>query len=177
MVVRNKVNPRFSWTLQFLASECSYPLNLHKLVKQTLIDQYNQNWNTLVNSSKKGKIYQLGKISIGLEPYLKLLPLNDARCLFKFRTANHKLPIETGRWDGTLLEHRKCNLCQKDEIGSERHYLLTCDYFNNLRLKYLSNIISGESEYEYKKLLQSSSSETLTKLARFTSYIMSKFDT
>ena len=94
------------------------------------------------------------------------------RDAFKFRTANHKLPIETGRWDGTLLEHRNCNLCQKDEIGSERHYLLTCDYFSNLRLKYLCNIISGESEYEYKKLLQSS-----TKLARFTSYIMSKFDT
>ena len=89
----NQPNIRFKWLSEiksildsvglsnFWLQNVPVPLNLHKLVKQTLIDQYNQNWNTLVNSSNKGKIYQLGKISIGLEPYLKFLPLNDARCL------------------------------------------------------------------------------------------------
>ena len=36
--------------------------------------------------------------------------------------------IETGRQeDGTLLEHRNCNLCQRDEIDSEMPYLQSCD--------------------------------------------------
>ena len=112
------------------------PLNLHKLVKQILTDQYTQQWNTLVNSSNKGKLYHIYKESIEFEPYLKFLPLTDALSLFKFRTANHKLPIETGRWDGTLIEHRKCSLCQRDEIGTERHYLLSCDHFNDTRSNY-----------------------------------------
>ena len=75
----NQPNIRFKWLSEiksildsvglsnFWLQNIPVPLNLHKLVKQTLIDQYNQNWNTLVNSSNKGKIYQLGKISIGLE--------------------------------------------------------------------------------------------------------------
>ena len=73
----NLPNIRFKWLSEigsildsvglsnFWYPNVPVPLNLHKLVKQTLIDQYNQNWNTLVNSSNKRKIYQLGKISIG----------------------------------------------------------------------------------------------------------------
>ena len=154
------------------------PLNLHKLVKQILIDQYTQQWNTLVNSSNKGKLYHIYKESIGFEAYLKLLPLTDALSLFKFRTANHKLPIETGRWDGTLIEHRKCSLCQRGEIGTERHYLLSCDHFNDIRSKYLPtcNINLDSSEYNYKKLMQSSSPAILSKLVRFMNYIMFKFN-
>ena len=152
------------------------PLNLHKLVKQILIDQYTQQWNTLVNSSYKGKLYHIYKESIGFEPYLKFLPLTDAPSLFKFRTANHKLPIETGRWDGTLIEHRKCSLCQRDEIGTERHYLLSCDHFNDTRSKYLSNISLDNSEYNYKKLMQSSSPAILSKLVRFIKCIVLKFN-
>ena len=48
--------------------------------------------------------------------------------------------VETGRWDGTTLENRKCNLCEHEVIGSEPHYLLECDYFSQPRNKYLSDI-------------------------------------
>ena len=95
------------------------PLNLHTEVKRILIDQYKQEWQASVTSSGKGRAYHLFKREPEFEKYFKSLPQSDTLELFKFRTANHKLPIETGRWDGTTLENRKCNLCEHEVIGSE----------------------------------------------------------
>ena len=161
---------------QFWPQNVFVPPNLHKLVRQILIDQYHQEWNAQLNSSNKGKTYQLIKQNLEFESYLKILPLNDAINLFRFRTANHKLPIETGRWDGTLIEHRKCNLCLRDKVGSERHYLLSCDYFNVSRRKYFPDTDLSDTEYNYKQLMQSVSSVSLTKTARFVKLIMTEFN-
>jgi hypothetical protein len=49
--------------------------------------------------------------------------------LCKFRTTNHKLPIEQGRWNNIQRENRKCNLCNLEEIGDEFPYILNCPYF------------------------------------------------
>jgi hypothetical protein len=46
--------------------------------------------------------------------------------LCKFRTTNHKLPIEHGRWNNIPHENRKCNLCNLEEIGDEFHYISNC---------------------------------------------------
>jgi hypothetical protein len=50
----------------------------------------------------------------------------DFLTLCKFRTTNHKLPIEHGRWNNIPRENRKCNLCNLEEIGDEFHYILNC---------------------------------------------------
>ena len=55
--------------------------------------------------------------------YLKLLPTSLCRTFIRFRTRNHKLLVETGRWRSIVLNERKCPLCQSD-IGDEYHYLL-----------------------------------------------------
>ena len=50
--------------------------------------------------------------------------------LCKFRTTNHKLPIEHGRWNTIISniqrKNRKCNLCNLEEIGDEFHYISNC---------------------------------------------------
>ena len=158
---------------QFWPQNVFVPPNLHKLVRQILIDQYHQEWNAQLNSSNKGKTYQLIKQNLEFESYLKILPLNDAINLFRFR---HKLPIETGRWDGILIEHRKCNLCLRDEVGSERHYLLSCHHFNVSRRKYFPDTDLSDTEYNYKQLMQSVSSVSLTKTAHFVKLIMTEFN-
>ena len=56
--------------------------------------------------------------------------------LLKFRLSNHRLPVETGRWENTPLEDRKCILCRKYDIGDEFHYLFVCDHFISDRKKY-----------------------------------------
>ena len=45
---------------------------------------------------------------------LKKLSRQDYLPLLKFRTANHFLPVDTGRYDGTHFEERKCDLCNLD---------------------------------------------------------------
>ena len=37
--------------------------------------------------------------------------------LCKFRTCNHRLPVEIGRWQGIERKHRTCNLYDKNEIS------------------------------------------------------------
>ena len=45
----------------------------------------------------------------------------------RFRTLNHKLPIESGRWQNADRNMRICKLCDKNENGDEFHYILECN--------------------------------------------------
>jgi hypothetical protein len=47
----------------------------------------------------------------------------------RFRTSNHRLPIEVGRWTNVERHNRLCQLCQSREIGDEFHYVLQCPNF------------------------------------------------
>ena len=55
--------------------------------------------------------------------------------LVRYRTSNHYLPEETGRWNMTDISERKYLLCNKNDTGEELHYLLTCPFFNDSRLQ------------------------------------------
>ena len=72
-----------------------------------------------------------------MECYLLSLTENLYLTLIKFRTSNHKLPVEVGRWENIPYEDRKCSLCDKNGIGDEFHYLLICPYFANDRKLFL----------------------------------------
>ena len=52
-----------------------------------------------------------------------------------FRTRNHRLPIEVGRWSGIQINQRLCSFC--NELGDEFHYLMTCKHFELERKYYL----------------------------------------
>ena len=82
-------------------------------------------------------IYFDFKQNTDLEGYLTQLEKREYLNLFKFRTANHHLPVETGRYDGTPFSSRKCQLCASADVGTEKHYLLQCEYFMNDRNMYL----------------------------------------
>ena len=57
--------------------------------------------------------------------------------LCRFRTANHKLPIEIGRWNNTNRNNRICTHCNKNELGDEFHYILDCPCFEQVRNIYI----------------------------------------
>ena len=69
-----------------------------KTVEQKLKDQYVQSWYSQVEMSSKAMTYRIIKTEFCFEEYLSLLPENFRILLAKFRTCNHRLPIETGRW-------------------------------------------------------------------------------
>ena len=45
--------------------------------------------------------------------------------IIKYKTGNHRLPVDTGRCDVIPSNERKCKLCTTDVIGDEYHYLLS----------------------------------------------------
>ena len=90
-------------------------------VKQTLFDQFTQEWRSKLQNSPKALNYRLYKEKLEFEPYLNILTDKDAITFCKFRTCNHHLPIEKGRWQNIPREHRTCPLCQKQDLGDEFH--------------------------------------------------------
>ena len=107
---------------------------IHLSFKQTEKDLYLQSWDSLVNKSSGAANYRIFKNKFGLNKNYHLLNNKQCRILTAFRTRNHRLPVETGRWNNTPLNGRICNLCRSD-IGDEFHFVLKCDFFKDQRLK------------------------------------------
>ena len=89
----------------------------------------------MVNTNKTifyraiNKDYELDSILDELSPHL-------AYYLIKYKTSNHKLPVETGRWHNIPFNDRKCPKCST-QIGDEYHYLFECPEFIEARKQYI----------------------------------------
>lgn len=94
---------------------------------QKLKDQFLQKWYSDINNSSKGITYRIFKTMFVCEKYLNTLSRKFRNILVKFRTSNHRLPIEVGRWNNLQRHERICNLCNNNQIGDEYHYLLECN--------------------------------------------------
>ncbi len=94
--------------------------------------------------------------------------MNLALTLFKFRSMNHKLPIEKGRFDDIPRELRTCNLCPSNSLGDEFHYLFECSHLVNIRKLYLDKFFyEHPSALKFEKLMNHSNKDILLKLAIF----------
>ena len=114
-------------------------MQVHRQIKQTLIDQFKQSWHAQLTQSNKGLIYNSFKITHEFEAYFKILPRYQSLLMYKNRSANHRLIVETARWDGTAFNERICPMCDSGEVGTERHYLLKCNRFRESRTLYLTD--------------------------------------
>ena len=92
------------------------------VVKLKLTDQYHQQWGSNICNSDGFTTYRIIKYDFKKETYLLVLPPNLSRPLFKFRTCNHRLPIQQGRYSGIDNQERFCTLCDCNDIGDEFHY-------------------------------------------------------
>ena len=152
--------------------------NVHKLVKQALIDQFKQNWHSELTLSNKGQLYlKIKAMHINsLEPYFKHLNKKETMNIFRYRTANHSLPVETGRYENIPYQDRICPLCQTDAVGTEIHYLLYCPFFNTDRDRLLlSNFNTISPNTPLSTLLSSENVSLLKAVSKLASRIMTKF--
>ena len=139
-------------------------------------DLYFQEWNEKANVSSKGKQYLLFKDNLNFEKYLINVSKFYYSKIIKYRTGNHRLPVETGRWDDIPLNERKCKICTIDDIGDEYHYLFTCDYFTSDRKLYLKPYFYVKPNIrKYRELFTSTNETTLIKSSKFVAIIMEKF--
>ena len=145
-------------------------------ITKTLHDLSIQEWNAKLSESSKGRNYNVFKEQIEFESYLRLLPRQLYIPLIKFRTSNHRLPVEVGRWNGTHYTDRKCTLCDKNDLGDEFHYLLTCPYFLTERCNLLKPYFYKRPNIvKFKSLLSSTNRKVLANLSKFVTIIMNNF--
>ena len=110
-------------------------------------DQYKQQFFSDIAASGKCTLYKEFKLSFGIEPYLVTLPSKLSKCLCKFRTRNHNLPIEKLCYIGIPREERKCSLFDSGMVGDEYHYLFQCPHLISARKKYISNFLNNAPNY------------------------------
>ena len=110
------------------------------------------------------------------EDYLDILPSNLSKHLCKFRTMNHSLPIEKGRYFGVERNLRVCVLCNNNLLGDEFHYLFECEFFKTERKLFISKYFYNHpNSYKLEELMNCKNKSKLTKLALFSKFILSKF--
>ena len=152
-------------------------LSLSSHTKKILIDQFKQSWRGKASQSQKALTYFNFKTELCLEQYFITLPRRSYILLFKLRTSNHKLPIEVGRWDGTLLDERTCNLCPLNDLGDEYHFICKCPFFSEPRAKYITPFYSNRlSMFKFCQLLNSNDAKLIRNLCRFIEIILHEFN-
>lgn len=90
-------------------------------VKLTLIDQFKQSWQSFLQTSPKALNYRLYKDELKFENYNNILLKKDLITFCRFRTCNHHLPIESGRWLNIPRQDRICPHCNLKDLGDEFH--------------------------------------------------------
>jgi hypothetical protein len=81
---------------------------------------------------------------------------------------NHKLPIETGRWNGIDRENRQCLKCNSRFIGDEFHYIMECHFFTENRTQLISRYLNQRPNIlKFKQIMCTSEKIKLEKLCRF----------
>ena len=146
------------------------------VVKLKITDQYHQQWGSNICNSDGCTTYRIIKYDFKMEKYLLVLPPNLSRPLCKFRTCNHRLPIQQGRYSGIDRHERYCTLCDCNGIGDEFHYLFKCTFFQEARLKFISRYyFVRPNTLKMDQLFNLKSHAKLIKLCKFVQEILNSF--
>ena len=84
-------------------------------------DQFNSEWVVNLRNKSSCDTYICYKENVVFENYFSALPKQCWISMCKLRTNNHRFPIVTGRYNGTIREQRFCNKCSDNILGDEYH--------------------------------------------------------
>lgn len=156
------------WNAQIVQN----PHWLVKSIKQKLTDLFINEWHSAVETSVSCLNYRIFKTYFTLEKYLLKLPGPMKKNLCFFRTRNHHLPVETGKWFNIDFADRKCNLCN-DPLGDEFHYLLSCSSLSLQRKQYVKPYYYQQPNIlKFSQLMNVSNIKELKNLSKFISIIL-----
>lgn len=139
--------------------------------KQKIRDQYLQTWESLLDKSTSSINYRIFKNRFEINNYFTHLSNYHVRILTAFRTRNHRLPIEVGRWHGKAVNERVCQLCNA-EIGDEYHYVLKCENFKEQRKTFIKQYyIRYPNTLKFNELMNTRNHKELENLCKFITII------
>ena len=144
-------------------------------VKQKLKDLFLNSWYNTIETNDAYLTYKLFKKKFGFERYLIDIPHHLMKYLLRFRTNNHRLPIESGRWTKTNINERTCTLCNSN-IGDEYHYLLECKSLDNERKQLIpTKYLNRYNTIQFDHILNTKSKNEQINLCKFLKIILSNF--
>ena len=132
--------------------------------------EFIQEWRSNVDESPKCVFYKEIKHDFILEPFIYRLPIYLALYLIKFRTCNHKLEIEVGRYVNTERSERKCKMCNINSIGDEYHLIFECsnEKIVKLRKKYIpSKLLKNANMSRFVNLFSLFNKNVYIRLCKF----------
>ena len=148
---------------------------LVKAVNQKLKDIFIQTWISKLDIESESNIYRLFKSNFEISKYVSILPTHLCKVFMAFRTRNHRLPVETGRWRSFPFRERICHFCNKD-IGEEYHMTLVCEKFKIDRCKYVKPYYyRNPNILKFRDLMNVSSKKHLLHLCLFIQIIIKAF--
>ena len=167
-IFENQLGYEHRWLKNFLIPK----------VKLTLKDLFLQKWRSDVENSQKCFYYKHLYAKPMLQKYLKILPQSSWIPIIKFKTANHRLPIEIYSWQITYKDRNKrlCTMCNSGDIGDEYHYLIVCPMFQEARVKFLKKYFYVKpSVFKFLQLINSEQRKELVNLSKFLKILFSVF--
>ena len=133
-----------------------------KVLKQIMVDCFQQEWFSKIDSSSVLTVYRGIKTSFAKEEYLDALPLNVRGYICKFRISAHSLNVQTGRFAKKRIPRNEqlCKLCNMEEVEDEYHFVLICPKYMPLRKKFISDFFyTKPSMYKLVTLIRSNNNE------------------
>ena len=96
----------------------------------------------------KLRTYKKLKTKLEREEYLMEDDVTLRRRLTQLRGGTNELRIEEGRWRRERLEDRVCLVCGSGKVEDERHFVLECAAYEELREKLFDEIyVLTEGQY------------------------------
>ena len=162
------------WYDQNKLSDLSY-IQFKKLYKERLSIHFKEVWLNSLQLSTKCSLYCNYKVHLKLEKYLTVLSDPLKMNMLRFRSSNHNLPIETGRYINVERKDRICQLCTSHDIGDEYHYLFICSNFKEDRDNFIpKSCIRKPSVFKFCQIMQSKKKSLIVKIAKFAGIIFKK---
>ena len=152
---------------------------VQKSLNLRLNDMYFQEWNNDVNKMSSCRFYKTYKEDLKIENYILKLNTVNRIHICKFRCRNIKIPVIVLGYKHLNIpyENRLCTLCHLKEVGNEYHYMMTCSYFNNSRMKYIDKYFWEEPNiYKFSQIFKNKDIHALNNLSKLIKCLLLEFN-
>ena len=139
------------------------------IFRQRLIDQYQQDWHSVINDSERFEFYASFKHVIGAEKYLDTVQLRCFRtALVRFRLGISCIRVHKLRYSRNVLPHHLvCPVC-KNAVEDERHVLTDCREYDVFRLDVLALAPAANRQFvNIATVMTADDEESIAQLSRF----------